>query len=303
MNPDHERFELIRRHIDGTATAEDLRALQEALRGDAAFRRQFARYANIDAALGSGRLASPPVPSPVLAFRSQTQPGWLAWRPLMAAAAGIVFGMLCTSMVFGFVMQLGVEKMTPVAVFEPGFEDSQMPLAKDFPDASARWGGNAAQVVAAENGVPPKEGKFMLRLEALAKGVPRIYQVLDLQSLPSGAGTETRDMEISASFAAADPEAAVRYVIRAFAVTEAPDTLDASWFDRREESISSAARGMDVTPGTAVWQTFSLRMQVPRAARSLVLYFGVRTPDKDARTSPHYLDDVRVSLLTPLPLP
>jgi len=34
-----------------------------------------------------------------------------------------------------------------------------------------------------------------------------------------------------------------------------------------------------------------------------VLFFGVRTPDKTARTSPHYLDDVSVSLITPAALP
>ena len=228
---------------------------------------------------------------------------WFAWRPLTAMAAGIMFGMLCTSVVFGFVVQRGMEKRTPMAVFEPGFENAQMPLANGFPSGTGRWSGDAARVVAAENGVQAKEGKFMLRMEPLSKGVPRIYQVLDLQSVPSSGDSETRDIEISASFAAAGADASVRYVIRAFGVTEAPENLDAAWFDRRDESIASATRGMDVMPGTKAWQTFSVKIQVPRAARSLVLFFGVRTPDKAARTSPHYLDDVRVSLITPPPLP
>jgi hypothetical protein len=55
-------------------------------------------------------------------------------------------------------------------------------------------------------------------------------------------------------------------------------------------------------PGTKGWQRFNVKIQVPGAARSLVLFFGVRTPDKATRTAPHYLDDVRVSLLTPPPL-
>ena len=90
MNSDHERHELIRRYMDGTATAEDIRALQEALRANAAFRRQFARYANIDAALGSGRLSVAPVarlaPVPHRPARS-----WLV--PLAAAAAVLVTGL------------------------------------------------------------------------------------------------------------------------------------------------------------------------------------------------------------------
>ena len=87
MNSDHERLELIRRHVDGTATAEDRQALQEGLRTDAAFRRQFARYANLDAALGSGRLAAAPMAEPVVSPRGQAWMNWFSWRPLTAAAA------------------------------------------------------------------------------------------------------------------------------------------------------------------------------------------------------------------------
>ncbi len=225
------------------------------------------------------------------------------WRPQTAAAAGLAIGLFSASVVFGFVVQRGVEKRTPLAVFEPGFENAQMPVAKGFPSGPGQWSGDAARVVTAESGVSPKEGKLMVRMEPMGKGVPRVYQVLDLQSLPTGAGGESREIEVSASFAAADAEASVRYVIRAFGVTEAPENLDAALFDRREEAIASVTRGMDVMPGTKGWQTFSVKIQVPRAARSLVLFFGVRTPDKAARTSPHYLDDVRATLITPPPLP
>jgi hypothetical protein len=224
---------------------------------------------------------------------------WQQWRPLTAAAMGLMIGLCSASLVFGFVVQRGIGKKLPVAVFESSFENPQMSLASGFPSGTAQWSGDAAHVVAAENGVLPKAGKFILRLEPMSKGVPRIYQVLDLQSLPSGAGAEMRDIEISASFAAADSGTAVRYLIRGFAVTDAPGTLDSSWFDHRDESIASVARGVDVMPGVTGWQTFNVRIQVPPGARSLVLFFGVRTPDKAARTSSHYLDDVRVSLLVP----
>jgi len=57
--------------------------------------------------------------------------------------------------------------------------------------------------------VRAKEGNFTLRLEPAIKGAPRIFQVLDLQSLPSDAGGESREIEITASFAAADTESSV----------------------------------------------------------------------------------------------
>ena len=233
------------------------------------------------------------VPSP-----QQTSP-WLQWRSLTAAAAGLVIGLFGASVVYGIAVHRGSEKRTPLAVFEPGFENAQMPLVKGIPRRAGQWGGDVARVVAAENGVPTKEGRHMLRLEPAAKGAWRIYQVLDLHSLPPGASGESREIEISASFAAADSEASVRFMLRAFAITEAPDEIDAAWFDRRDESIASVTRGLDDLPGTKGWQTLGVSMHVPRNARSLVLFFGVRTPDKAARASPIYLDDVRVTLVTP----
>ena len=116
---------------------------------------------------------------------------------------------------------------------------------------------------------------------------------------PADSRTGQREIEITASFAKANSEAAVRYMIRAFAVTDEPNQLGSSWFDRRDESIASVTRGFDVPPQNTGWQTFSVKLQVPSTARSLVLFFGAKTPDKTARTSPHYLDDVRVSLLMP----
>ena len=301
MNTNDPRFELIRRSRDGEASTEELAQLDSLLREDAGFRQAYVRYINLDVALGAVAKTVPMRETTMTSSRPR-RAGWLSWRPLTAAAAGIVFGMFFTSMVFGFVVQRDVEKRKRLAVFEPGFENPQMPLANGFPTGPGQWSGDASHVVAAQNGVPPKEGKFMLRLEPMSKGVPRIYQVLDLQSLPSGEGGDSREIEVSASFAAADAEASVRYVIRAIAGTEGPENLDATWFDRREEAIASTTRGMDAMPGTKGWQTFSVKIQVPRAARSLVLFFGVRTPDKAARTSPHYLDDVRVSLIEPQPL-
>ena len=304
--PDRARWcELIDLHLLGTISKDEAVELEAALASSRDAREDYRQRCNVDAALRQ-EAAGQPMPT---RMNAQKPARWLTWRPLTAAAAGIVFGMFCTSVVFGFVVQRGFEKKTPLAVAAPGFEDAHMPLSTGFPGGPGQWGGDSAQVVDAENGVTPKEGKLMLRLEPMSKGVPRIYQVLDLhqvldlQSMPLSVGGESRDIEISASFASADRETAMRYVIRAFAVTEAPESLDAAWFDRREEAIASVTRGMDVTPGTKSWQTFNVKIQVPRAARSLVLFFGVRTPDRAARTSPHYLDDVRVSLLTPLPLP
>lgn len=310
MNPSNEsETNLTGRYLRGELNPEEIAAFERRLREDATARATFRRALRLDAnlrTLAAQAADARAWSAPATVHRAKASaPAWLNWfawlspRLLAAAAAGLVIGLFSASAVFGFVIQRGVEKRTPLPVFEPGFENPQMPLSVGFPIGTRRWSGDPAHVVAAENGLPPKAGKFMLRLEPVSKAAPRIFQVLDLQSLPPGAVNESREIEISASFATAVTDSMVRYMIRAFAVTELPEHLDAEWFDRREEAIASATKGLDVMPGTKGWQTCNMKIQVPHAARSLVLFFGVRTPDKAARTAPHYVDDVRVTLLTP----
>ncbi|MFN0075581.1 MAG: hypothetical protein ACKVY0_03805 [Prosthecobacter sp.] len=299
--PNRARWcELIDQHLLGTISKDDAIELEAVLASSRDAREAYRLRCNVDAALRQEASAQP-MPTRAAALKPAR---WLSWRPLTAAAAGIVFGMFCTSVVFGYVVQRGLEKKTPLAMFQPSFEDTQMPFAKGFPDASAHWGGDEARVVMAENGIQAKEGRFMLRLDASPKGSPRIvYQVLDLTSLPSSGSNEMREIEITASFAAADAATSVRYMLRAFAASETRENLDAAWFEHRDEAIASATRGLDVLPGAHGWQTFGLRIQVPHAARNLVLFFGARTPDKTLPKAAHYIDDVQVSFIEPQPLP
>lgn len=298
MKSEPENLELIRRHIDGEASEADRKELQEQLRRDPTTRRLFARYANLDATLGSGSIA---LKEPVLAAKP-IRAAWLSWRPLTAAAAGIVFGMLCTSVVFGFVGQRQVEKKTSLFVAQPSFEDAQMPLAKGFPPAPSLWTGDVAKVVSAENGVMPKDGHHMLRLETTAYGkpvmFPRLYQIIALP--PSS--SERSEIEVSASFASADPGSSPHYTVRAYAVNEAPERLGPDWFARhwfvqQDEAIASAETGFENPPGSTDWQSIGLRMQVPGKARCLVVFFGVKNQAKSQAKQPHYLDAVQVSFV------
>lgn len=54
MSRDDDRWELVRRYVEGVATANETRTLEAAVRDDAAFRLEFLRYLNVDAALGGG---------------------------------------------------------------------------------------------------------------------------------------------------------------------------------------------------------------------------------------------------------
>ena len=303
MNPDSH--DLIQHHMAGLLTEDEAAILQTRLKADTDLRRLYLHYMNLDVALEAKAGSRDQMIDLMRAAPlTENKPAgrWLSWRPLTAAAAGIVFGMLCTSVVFGFVGQRQVEKKTPLAVVQPSFEDAQMPLAKGFPPAPSLWTGDVAKVVPAENGVTPKDGHHMLRMETTVYGkpvlFPRLYQIIALP--PSG--SELREIEVSASFASADPGSSPHYTVRAYAVNEAPERLGPDWFARhwfvqQDEAIASAETGFENPPGSTNWQSIGLRMQVPGKARCLVVFFGVKNQPKSQAKKPHYLDAVKVSFV------
>jgi hypothetical protein len=295
MNRTEHELELMRLYLEGVASLEETQELESLIVRDASVRQDFLRYTHLDSALAGVRRSQPSAVAPRPSV-------WLSWRPLTAAAAGIMFGMFCTSVVFGFVGQRQVEKKTPLAVVQPSFEDAQMPLAKGFPPAPSLWTGDVAKVVPAENGVTPKDGHHMLRMETTVYGkpvlFPRLYQIIALP--PSG--SERREIEVSASFASADPSGSPHYTVRAYAVNEAPERLGPDWFARhwfvqQDEAIASAETGFENPPGSTNWQSIGLRMQVPGKARCLVVFFGVKNQAKSQARKPHYLDAVQVSFV------
>jgi hypothetical protein len=294
--------DLIQRHMAGLTIEDEAASLQELLKQDDNAARLYLRYTNLDLALESKASSMDATRELLTAPIISRSPRWTSWRPLTAAAAGIVFGMLCTSVVFGFVGQRQVEKKTPLAVVQPSFEDAQMPLAKGFPPAPSLWTGDVAKVVPAENGVTPKDGHHMLRMETTVYGkpvlFPRLYQIIAL----SPSVSERREIEVSASFASADPGSSPHYTVRAYAVNEAPERLGPDWFARhwfvqQDEAIASAETGFENPPGSTNWQSIGLRMQVPGKARCLVVFFGVKNQPKSQAKKPHYLDAVKVSFV------
>jgi hypothetical protein len=232
---------------------------------------------------------------------------WFAWRPLTAAAAGIVFGMLCTSVLFGYVAQRAVQRI-PIPVFDPGFEGLK-PLDKGLPHGPDEWGARSALIVSAEKGVQPLAGKQMLRLQPALLGkldeklYAHAYQVIDLRSLPTEVTSAGRKVQVTASFCKATDGLNPRNCIRLFALNESPDSVtDNFWSKEENEDIVAMAQRFETKAVKSGWHPVSVEMPLPPSAQSLIIIFSANCPKQDAAAS--YLDDVQVSLLTsenPLP--
>jgi hypothetical protein len=85
----------------------------------------------------------------------------LAWRPLAAAAAGLLIGLFSASMVFGF----GVRPLERVAsLFQESFENGSAPFVTGMPQELNQWSGDYSEIVDAQQGMKPKDGRKMVRL-------------------------------------------------------------------------------------------------------------------------------------------
>ena len=223
---------------------------------------------------------------------------WLSWRPLTAAAAGIMFGMFCTSVVFGHVKSVSPEvKHVAVPVFDGGFERADVPVQQGFPSAPQLWGADSAVRVKQDAGVLPKQGGAMLRLEPTERFYSRLVQVIDLDSLPPAVASSAREFKLSASFHSAQSGTVNRYKLRVFGFDEASNELKPFPLETEDPGIISATRVLDVSGSESGWQTVTAQMPLPPTVRSIVIWFGASVLGAGSERSAHYVDDVRATLL------
>jgi hypothetical protein len=237
--------------------------------------------------------------------RRTTPASSFQWRSLGAAAAGLVFGLICSTVVFGYVTERDAIKKTAMPVFDPGLEGIK-PLDTGLPHNVNEWGVRSAQIVTAEHGVQPLQGQRMLKLEPSLLGkndenlYAHAYQVLDLRLLPSVAVSENREVLVSASFCAALSKSKAKNYIRVFALNEPPGTATEDFWSKAENNeVVSLTQRFEIEPGDTAWHPVSAKMPLPSGTQSLVIVFSATAPRKGSDPAPaSYLDEVNVSLLT-----
>ncbi len=312
MNPDYSPFDLVRRCRDGSASpsAEEIAQLESSLRDDADFRLAYVRYINLDVGLS----AAAKTLLITKTTRTESRPHgsvWLSWRPLTAAAAGIVLGLLCTSVVFAYVAP-SFGKV--VSLIQESFESGPAPLVTGVPQELNRWGGDYSEVIGAQQGVTPKEGRKMARLlrsdfEGKTFSKPSrqgdLMRVIDVRPfLREAAGGEVV-ITLSALFNAAPfPDAELSDgVVTLWALGPRFPTEENLMDDALAHSVGMC-RPLDRDPAT--WQNASTRLLLPPGTQMVLLKVSFSpipqsrdslapTPDH-VTFAGHFVDDVRASV-------
>lgn len=300
MNSDHERLELIRRYIDGTASVQEVQSLQTHLRSDPAFRRLFVRYANLDSALGDGRLASV---SPVASVRQPPSSRWLSWRPIAAVAAGLIIGAFSATAVWAFASGSSPwvhERELPLV--DGSFEQSAQ-VRQSRPLLKSVWHGDPTEVVGKWGRVSPHGGAQMLRFTASAiaedervkREAADMWQILDV---PEGGPHRVR---VRAWFAA-DVEVDTSFVVMATAMSCGLDEVTSAWgarFDGDPRVLSASVKTTIIHGSDPSWHLCEVLLEVPVGSRLLVLdVAGRKLPHLPAAEAfpAQFVDDVSVTI-------
>lgn len=299
MNPDSH--DLIQRHMAGLLTEDEAAVLQTRLKADTELRRLYLHYMNLDVALEAQAGSRDRVIDLLRAAPlTENKPAgrWFAWRPLTAAAAGIVFGMFCTSVVFGYVAQ---SRARSVTVLAEGFEDAEMPLDRDLPRRTGAWSGDFTRPHAGNEIATPLEGSRLVTLpQTKGRRFSYAMRFVDLSTLPASEVSQNRQIEVSASFLGHEPGVADLFQIRLAAFGGSLEEARAIWLSPQldEKALLHVARTVTIPAGEGGWKKLHATMELPPGTTLLLVSLAAAVADNNVPKTPHYLDDVRIQLQT-----
>ena len=250
-----------------------------------------------------------PRPAATTPLRESTH--WFAWRPLTAAAAGIVFGIFCTSVVFGFGVR-SLEKV--VSLLQESFESGPAPLVTGMPQELNQWTGDDSEIVEKYEGVKPAQGKKMVRVlcsdfEGKVSSKPSrqgdLMRVVDVRPFVREANGGEVVMTVSALFNVASFPELERYdgVVTLYALGQLGFTEESLYEDALALSHGEC-RSLDRDPSS--WQSASTRFLLPTGTEFVMLKLSFRRMPKGGEGESslpdpvtfagHFVDDVRASI-------
>jgi hypothetical protein len=305
MNPEKKKrlTELFTAHAADSLTRKEHVELQSHLRTDAEARQWWFVHQDVEMGLRT-QVAAERLTTP----KALVSLPWLSWRPLTAAAAGLVMGLFGASMVFAYVApSLG----KVITLLRESFESGPAPLVIGVPLEPGKWSGDYSEVVE-QQGVKPASGKKMLRFlrgDYEGRDIPSshssdVFRLVDVRPFRREFADGGAVVQLTAVFNALPFPAD-----ESFNATLTLFALDASLVGNEivkgenvlsVESLAfsrSSRVGMD--RDTATWQRVSNELRLPPSTEFLMVRMGMsnNTKLKDKRRdrfAGHFADNVQL---------
>jgi len=245
----------------------------------------------------------------------QTRLPWTSWRPLTAAAAGLVIGLFSASMVFGFGVR-SLEKV--VSLLQESFESGPAPLVTGVPPEPNVWSGDYSEIVLESEGVKPEDGWKMARLlrsdyegrtEQGRSQQGDLMRVIDVRPYLGQSKSADVVMTLSAHFNAVPFPAAEHYqgLVMIYALDADKELPGTTEWDIEKNALAQCIGKCDVDREPATWQAASTRLLLPTGTAFVMLKASMaRKPGESEKLSSlpksevfagHFVDGVDASIL------
>ncbi|MEY5027493.1 MAG: hypothetical protein RLZZ244_3021 [Verrucomicrobiota bacterium] len=245
--------------------------------------------------------------------------GWFSWGQWSAAAAGLILGVLCTSVGWAIASPRVVATSTRLSTLGDGsFEAGAGRLPSGFPISYGSWSGDEAEVVEANEDLRRGGKRVLCFLRAEGDpGRPKsspascdVYQVVDLRALPAVSPQSDSILELSVEFrdARAERGEPIQFACFLTLFSGRPQDFAEGWPARQGERLVSASAGWKSEGGSPqVWKTLTTRVMVPPEADFALVHLVANNP-RSGRVGPavfgqQFADEVRLVLKTQPVLP
>jgi hypothetical protein len=300
---------IIQAHLDGQLASEEITELNHHLRTDSSARDLYLEMADVhsclavDERLWAGLQTEAPRDA-----RPSGRARRFAWHPFVAAAAGIVLGMFCTSMLFAYV---GPAFNRIRTIFAESFERESSRTAAGVPRELGIWSGDEAEIVGKMLDVHPFSGHRMLRFVSAThanENSPRsqwgdVYRIVDLSGV---AGAPDVCARVSASFASGKNTGTRTYSCMVQAILleqeihEWPE--NAGLAELQQRGCATASRRVPLSEPPGSWKEVFIEVPLTRTARYMMVHLAVvqdyPTLVEGAVSFPHhFVDDIKISVL------
>lgn len=225
---------------------------------------------------------------------------WMQWRPLTAAAAGLIIGLFSASMVFAYAVPRVVATASRLtALMDGSFENAAEPLPSGLPEEFGVWSGKEPNQVR----VDVVDGERVLRFLECKRGPSAVLQLIDLRTLRADPNEGEAKLVLSARIR--DDRAEVgdpfRFSMHLSLFSGSPDSLRKTWPTAKKEAISSGSAVLESRGGTPKsWRELSAKTLVPPGADFALVQIGVLDPGAfpkhSATFGEQFVDDVQLTL-------
>ena len=310
MNEKNDTAELdvlVDAYIEGQLTEEEANRLNALIEGSEQARHRYWELALVHGMLEQGlqRASVKAAAGEQTADATVTQGPFSKWPGLTAAAAGIVVGVFSASMVWAYRVSTPSHEVRKEILFESFEGDESRTLSPAFPDRAGTWFGDLTVAVPVKNGLEPERGESVARFNPVpTRKYSYARYIIDMEDLALSDAENISQLEVKSSFASDQMSAPARYQIRLAAFAQPPEEVRAIWSRESllfDTVLQHTARNYLASPDREGWKKLASRIDLPPGTRSVVISLGVAGQEKASSSGDHYLDAVRVRLISSSP--